>query len=64
MSKKPPIWKSKPYVFGLSICVFLVGFFCGLIFMPEDWPLWRKICAGALTGVGSALILISNRIIS
>jgi hypothetical protein len=48
-------------VFSL-ICV-VAGGLLGFYFLPQDWTSLRRIFAGMLGGAGSALIIVTSRMV-
>lgn len=50
----------------ISLTIFvctLLGVGLGLVFLPEDWTLARKVAGGALSGAGCGLIVTAPRIV-
>ena len=56
--------KSRHYFILLIHSSFLVlALIIALSFSPDEWPLYKKLIAGAFAGTGSALILTAARLL-
>ncbi len=65
-------WGSEPWalpggpnlIIGTWIVFTVSGAILGVVYMePDTWPLWRRLFAGTLGGMASALCLTAGRII-
>ena len=52
-----------PIISATILACTLVGIVVGLVLLPEDWTLARKIAGGALGGAGCGLIVTAPRIV-
>ena len=55
--------RAHPIITSVIVGSALVGVGCGLVWLPEDWELMRKIAGGAVAGAGCGLIVTAPRII-
>jgi hypothetical protein len=67
MSGEPPGKPARtlgPVVVALWVASIVGGTAVGVAFLyPDEWALWRRVAAGLVLGVGTALILTANRLI-
>jgi hypothetical protein len=52
-----------PWITALFAACALAGAVAGVLYLPEDWSLARRLAAGALAGTGSALLVTAPRLI-
>jgi hypothetical protein len=52
-----------PWITALFAVCALAGAVAGALYLPEDWPLARRLAAGAVAGAGSALLVTATRLI-
>jgi hypothetical protein len=57
------ILRSYPIITTTIVGCALAGIAAGLVFLPEDWALLRKIAGGAVGGAGCGLIVTAPRIV-
>jgi hypothetical protein len=55
--------RSYPIITATIVGCTLAGIAAGLVFLPEDWALLRKIAGGAVGGAGCGLIVTAPRIV-
>lgn len=52
-----------PIISSVIVVCTVVGVVVGLVFLPEEWELWRKLAGGAVGGAGCGLIVTAPRIV-
>ena len=52
-----------PIITGTIVACTIVGAAVGVLFLPEQWALARKVAGGALGGAGCGLIVTAPRIL-
>ena len=53
--------KAHPWITGIFIFCVFVWIALALIFLPDDWSQIRKLAAGVIWGLFSALIITATR---
>ena len=55
--------RAHPIILSAILGCTLLGVVIGLIWLPEDWAVVRKIAGGAVAGAGCGLLVTAPRII-
>lgn len=55
--------KGRPIIIVFTLIFILVGGVLGYYFSPQDWSPFRRIFAGVLGGFGSAMIIVTSRMV-
>ena len=57
------ILRAHPVITAVIVGCTLLGVALGIVLLPADWALLRKIAGGAVAGAGCGLIITAPRII-
>lgn len=55
--------RNHPVITGVMVGCTLGGVVVGMILIPEDWALWRRIAGGAISGAGVGLLITAFKMI-
>ncbi len=55
--------KEHPVITTVMVVCTLLGTALGALFLPGDWPAWRRVAAGTLSGCGVGLLITAPRVI-
>ena len=55
--------RAHPIISGILVGCVLVGVGLGLVLLPAEWALARRLAAGAVAGVGVGLTILATRMI-
>ena len=57
------VLRDYPLITATIVVCTLIGVVLGLVFLPEEWTVLRKVAGGALGGAGCGLIVTAPRIV-
>lgn len=58
------LFREHPIISGVFVGLTVGGVMAGVVYLPAEWHLARRVAAGALSGAGCALLITAHRMFS
>jgi len=55
--------RGHPVVTALIVSLAVLGAVLGGLYLPPEWPILRRVAAGALSGAGVGFFVVATRLI-